>query len=63
MLIQRIQSKHEFSQIIQRSLDAGLSGDTFIDKLIEVSRNNEKFTIDDIKVESHTLLLGVIRGE
>lgn len=46
-------------QIINRSLQNGSSGNTFLDKLITVSQQNKNFTLQDIKVEAHTLLIGV----
>ncbi|XP_031641181.1 probable cytochrome P450 313a4 [Contarinia nasturtii] len=44
--------------IIKRSLENGSNGNTFLDKLITVSQQNKNFTLQDIKVEAHTLLIG-----
>lgn len=52
-----------FTQIIKRSIEQGSGTDSFIDKLIEVSKENDDFTINDIKVEAQTFLIGVIFTE
>lgn len=52
-----------FVQIIQRTIDEGFSNDSFVDKLIGISRENPDFTLDDIKVEAHSLLIGVNENE
>lgn len=36
------------------------SGDlTFVDRLLRVSEENEKFTLEDVRAETTTLLMGV----
>lgn len=47
------------SQIIHRSIEAGSCSDSFVDKLVGISQENPDFTIHDIQVEAHTLLIGV----
>lgn len=48
-----------FEQIIQRSIAEGCSTDSFVDKLITIAQENPDFSFDDVKIEAHTLLIGV----
>lgn len=46
-------------QIIRKASSTNSEAPSFVEKLIEVSKENEHFTIDNIKAETHTLLAGV----
>lgn len=52
---------HFFLQLIEKSIESGSCTDSFVDKLVTIRKQNEDFTIQEIKAELHTLLIGVLR--
>lgn len=44
---------------MQEKLDNGFTGQTFLERLLEVSLNNPKFSFEDVLAETATILTGV----
>lgn len=48
-----------FVKIVQIKSDTGDNSGSLLGKLVEVSKNNPKFTLDDVLGETITILVGV----
>lgn len=46
-------------QIINRSVDESTNNGSFLEKLIAIAQENPDYTINDVMLDAHTLVLAV----